>query len=89
MSLSLEEIVMPHRLKRLLRHLSPIKDFRESFRVAYRLSEILLLAVCGTIADCDDYDAIADWGEENLDFLRGILPYDLGVPTGRWLTILI
>ena len=83
----MEEVVLPHRLKRLLHHLSPIKDFQASFRVAYRLSEILLLVVCGTIADCDDYDAIADWGEENLDFLQGILPYDWGAPTGRWLTI--
>jgi predicted transposase YbfD/YdcC len=49
----------------------------------------LLLAVCGTIADCDDYDAIADWGEENLDFLREFLPYDWGVPSGRWLTIMM
>jgi predicted transposase YbfD/YdcC len=89
MSLSSEEIVRPHHLKRLLDHFSHIEDVRESFRVAYKLSEILLLSVCGTIADCDDYDAIADWGEENLEFLREFLPYDWGVPTGRWLTIMM
>ena len=50
---------------------------------------MLFVAVCGTIADCDDYEAIADWGEENLDFLRRFLPFHHGVPTGRWLTILM
>ncbi len=33
------------------------------------LAEVLLLLVCGTIADCDDYDHIAAWGEAHLDFL--------------------
>ena len=55
----------------------------------HSLCEILLLAVCGTIADCDDYDAIADWGEAHLDFLRQHLPYAYGVAGGRWLTILM
>jgi hypothetical protein len=36
----------------------------------------------GTIADCDECEAIADWGEENLDFLRRFLPCHHGVPTG-------
>jgi predicted transposase YbfD/YdcC len=79
----------PSSLRRLLDHLSRIEDARPSHRVAYPLAEVLLLAVCGTIADCDDYEAIVDWGEENLDFLRRFLPYHHGVPTGRWLTILM
>ncbi len=79
----------PSSLRRLLDHFSRIEDARPSHRVAYPLAEVLLLAVCGTIADCDDYEAIADWGEENLGFLRRFLPYHHGVPTGRWLTILM
>ncbi len=31
-------------------------------RVAHPLAEVLLLVVCGTIADCDDYEAIGAWG---------------------------
>jgi len=57
--------------------------------VAYPLSEVLLLAVCGTIADCDSYEAIGLWGEQHLAFLRRFLPYYHGVPTGRWLTLLM
>jgi hypothetical protein len=58
-------------------------------RILHPLAEILLLVVCGTIADCDDYDHIAAWGEAHLDFLRCHLPYHNGVPGGRWLTILM
>jgi predicted transposase YbfD/YdcC len=57
--------------------------------VAHPLREVLLLVVCGTICDCDDYEGIADWGAAHLDFLRRYLPYHNGVPGGRWLTILM
>jgi hypothetical protein len=49
----------------------------------------VLLLVVGTIADCDDDDAIADWDEAHLGFLHQHLPYAHGVRDGRWLTILM
>jgi hypothetical protein len=58
------------RLARLLDHFSALADAREQWRVAYPLPEMLLLVVCGTIAACDDYDDIRDWGEAHLGFLR-------------------
>ena len=89
MELSVVEFGGRSRLGVLLDHLSEVKDGRDPRRVAYPLAEILLLAVCGTIADCDDYDDIADWGEAHLDFLRRFLPFHFGVPSGRWLTIMM
>jgi predicted transposase YbfD/YdcC len=77
------------RLKVLLEHFSAIEDPREPWRVAHPLAEVLLLVVCGTICDCDDYDGIAEWGAAHLDFLRRYLPYHHGVPGGRWLTMLM
>lgn len=77
------------RLAALLEHFGRIEDPRDVRRILHPLREVLLLVVCGTIADCDDYDAIADWGEAHLDFLRQHLPYTHGVPGGRWLTILM
>ena len=41
------------------------------------------------MADCDDYDPIAAWGDAHLAFLRRYLPYHHGVPGGRWLTLLM
>ena len=55
----------------------------------YRLPEVLLLVVCATICDCDDYEAIAAWGKAHLAFLREYMPYHHGTPGERWLTILM
>jgi predicted transposase YbfD/YdcC len=77
------------RLRVLLDHFAMIEDPRSPHRVAFPLAEILLLVVCGTIADCDDYDAIGLWGAGHLEFLRRFLPYYHGVPCGRWLTIMM
>jgi hypothetical protein len=77
------------RLAALLEHFSRVEDPRDVRRILHPLPEILLLVVCGTIADCDDYEDIAAWGAAHLDFLRRHLPYEHGVPGERWLTILM
>jgi predicted transposase YbfD/YdcC len=89
MSLAFAVFEEKSRLKSLLDHLSLIEDTRDPWRVAHPLREVLLLVVCGTMADCDDYEAIAAWGKAHLAFLRRYLPYDHGVPGGRWLTLLM
>lgn len=77
------------RLRLLLDHFALIEDDRETWRVAHPLPEVLLLVVCGTIAAGDDFEDIADWGEDNLAFLRRFLPYYHGVPGARWLSMLM
>jgi predicted transposase YbfD/YdcC len=89
MSLMIVETLEKPRLKALLDHFAIIEDPREPWRVAHPLPEVLLLVVCGTICDCDDYELIADWGETHLPFLRRYLPYHYGIPGARWLTILM
>ncbi|MCP4314458.1 MAG: ISAs1 family transposase [Hyphomicrobiales bacterium] len=77
------------RVASLLQHFSAIDDFREPWRIAHPLPEVLLLAVCGTIAAGDDYDEIVDWGEAHLSFLRCFLPFDWGIPCADWLRTLM
>jgi len=77
------------RLRLLLDHFALIEDDRDAWRVAHPLPEVLLLVVCGTIAAGDDFEDIADWGEDNLAFLRRFLPYHHGVPGARWLRMLM
>jgi hypothetical protein len=62
MSLYAEDFSEKSRLRALLDHFAVIEDDREPWRVAHPLPEVLLLVVCGTIADCDDFDFIAEWG---------------------------
>jgi predicted transposase YbfD/YdcC len=77
------------RLALLLQHFSELEDTREPWRVMYPLSEVLLLVVRGTIAACDDFDDIAAWGRHHLEFLRRFSPFHHGVPSERWLRILL
>lgn len=77
------------RLALLLNHFSEMKDEREPWRVVYPLREVLFLVVCATIANCDDYEDIADWGEAHLDFLRRFSDFHHGVPCADWLRALM
>ncbi len=77
------------RLRTLLEHFAVIGDPRQSWKVMYPLREVILLVVCATIADCDDYDEIALWGETHLDFLRGLSEFHYGVPCEDWLSDLM
>lgn len=89
MSLAFAVFEEKSRLKSLLDHFGRIEDPRQAWRVAHPLSEVLLLVVCATMADCDDYEAIAAWGAAHLEFLRRYRPFYHGVPGGRWLTQLM
>ena len=89
MTSSTESPPRKSRLAALLDHFSQLEDPRDVRRILHPLPEVLLLVVCGTIADCDDYEDIAAWGTAHLAFLRRHLPYEHGVPGERWLTILM
>ena len=49
----------------------------------YPLREVLLLTVCGSVCDYDDYEHIAAWGETHLDFLGRYLQSEHGTQCGR------
>jgi predicted transposase YbfD/YdcC len=89
MDLNLEDETPLERLALLLKEFSRVDDDREPWRVAYPLSEVLLLLTCGTISACDDFDDIVAWGEDHLPFLRQFAPFFQGVPCARWLRALI
>jgi predicted transposase YbfD/YdcC len=77
------------RLALLLEHFSRLSDERESWRVMYPLSEVLLLLTCATICSCDDFDEIAAWGKSHLSFLRRFSEFHFGIPSERWLRDLV
>jgi predicted transposase YbfD/YdcC len=83
------EIFVKDRLRLLLDHFGEVGDPREAAKVKYPLPEVLFLVTCATIAGCDDYDEIADWGEHHLGFLRGFSEYFFGVPQEDWLRVVL
>src|SRR5438105_3133921 len=89
MSLVVLDLAEKSRLRALLDHFALIDDPREPWRVAHPLPEVCCSSCGGTIADCDDYEGIAEWGEAHLDFLRRFLRYHYGVPGARWLSLLM
>lgn len=85
-----EDTALPRaRLALLLKHFSDLGDDREAWRVAYPIQEVLLLVTCATIASCDDFEDIVDWGEQHLGFLRRFCEFHHGVPCARWLRDLV
>jgi len=89
MDSSLLASAQPSRLRLLLDHFSRVRDDRSPEGVAHQMGEILLVCVCATIADCDSFEAISDWGRAHLEFLRRFRPFHWGVPSGRWLNIMM
>lgn len=67
----------------LQRHFAEIRDFRVAGRCLHSLSDIMLLILCGVIADCDDFAQIADYGRDQEAFLKQELGLSLlnGIPS--------
>lgn len=85
----MEQIFVKDRLRLLLDHFGAVGDPREPAKIKYPLREVLFLVACATIAGCEDYDEIADWGDLHLGFLRRHSEYFFGVPKEDWLRVVL
>jgi predicted transposase YbfD/YdcC len=67
----------------LHQHFAELVDYRVAGRCLHGLSDILLLILCGVIADCDDFAQIHDYGKDQEAFLKQELGLDLknGIPS--------
>ena len=70
----------------LLDHFARLDDPRQSAKVVFPLSEIMLLVLSATIAGCDDLVEVCEWGRERLDFLRRYLLFRDDIPSHDTLT---
>src|SRR3954464_5136816 len=89
MDTTLDEESPRARLALFLKHFSELDDDREAWRILYPIEEVLFLVTCATIASCDDFDDIVEWGEHHLDFLRRFCEFYHGIPCARWLRDLV
>ncbi|OYC20744.1 H repeat-associated protein YhhI [Escherichia coli] len=67
-------------LKKLMEHISIIPDYRQSWKVEHKLSDILLLTICAVISGAEGWEDIEDFGETHLDFLKQYGDFDNGIP---------
>ena len=79
----MDQTFVKDRLRLLLDHFSVVGDPRKACKVKYPLPEVLFLVTCATIAGCDDYDEIADWGGDHQNFLKGYGEYFFGTPAAH------
>jgi hypothetical protein len=66
---------------RLARHFAPLSDPRVRGRCEHRLLDIIVIALCGVIANCDDWQQIALFARERRAWFARFLPLPNGIPS--------
>jgi len=61
-------------------HFITISDPRED-NSSHKLIDIIILAICGTLAGCEGWVAIEQFGHDRKDWLGGFLSLDNGIPS--------
>ena len=64
-----------------LDYFKTMPDRRQPGKVAYRLDEVLLLALVATLAGAEGFTDIARFGQKKLSLLRRFLPFANGTPS--------
>lgn len=67
-------------LEDLMKHITIIPDYRQSWKVVHKLSDILLLTICAVISGAEGWEDVEDFGNANLDFLKLYGDFDNGIP---------
>src|SRR5450755_1939088 len=62
------------------KHFRPLKDPRVVGRTRHRLRDLISLAICGVIANCDDWPDIALFAQNREAWFRRFLSLPNGVP---------
>ncbi len=58
-----------------------VRDPRSTRQVRHDLAELLTVAVCGVLCRADDFAEIEAWANERIDWLRGFLALENGIPS--------
>ena len=61
--------------------LDEIPDPRQDAKILYPLPEMIFLAMCGAVANCDTWTEIEQYCNEHLDEFRQYIPLTNGVPS--------
>ncbi|EGR0443673.1 ISAs1 family transposase, partial [Vibrio cholerae] len=67
-------------------HFQIIKDYRQESKIEHKLSDIILLTICGILSGHDGWDGIIDFGHARLDFLKRYGHFEAGIPSADMLS---
>ncbi|EKO3580764.1 ISAs1 family transposase, partial [Vibrio metschnikovii] len=62
-------------------HFEVVKDYRQAAKVEHKLSDIILLTICGVLSGFDTWEGICDFGESRTDFLKSLGDFENGIPS--------
>jgi predicted transposase YbfD/YdcC len=65
----------------ILRHFEQLKDPRIARTRKHNLGDILVIALCGVLCDCDSFEDIAEWAKCKHDWLKTFLALPNGIPS--------
>ena len=65
----------------LISQLSIISDPHQAWKVGHKLTDILLLTICGVIAGAEGWKEIEDFGNERLYWLKQCGDFEEGIPS--------
>jgi predicted transposase YbfD/YdcC len=68
-------------VERICNHFEKVTDPRVNRGRNYPLIEMVFVALCGVICDCNAWTDVADFGEAKLAWFRKFLPFEKGIPS--------
>lgn len=68
-------------VERIYHHFENVTDPRVNRGTNYSLIEMVFVALCGAICDCNTWTDVADFGEAKLIWFRKFLPFEKGIPS--------
>jgi predicted transposase YbfD/YdcC len=69
------------RMSSIKKHFAALRDPRVRNRSRHRLIDIIVMALCGVIANCDTWPEIVDFANTHADWLKKFLKLPYGIPS--------
>ena len=70
-------------VERICNHFENVTDPRVNRGTNYPLIEMVFVALCGAICDCNAWTDVAEFGEAKLAWFCKFLPFEKGIPSPR------
>ena len=67
-------------LEDVMKHITVIPDYRQSWKIEHKLSDILLLTICAVMSGAEGLEDIEYFGHVHLDFLKLYGDFENGIP---------
>ena len=71
------------KLKELKEKSKMLKDERQNGKIVYKIWDIVVVVILAVLADCNEWEEIADYARDKKDFLKKFLKLTGGIPTAK------